>query len=195
MASPARRIAVAPTILGDLQGREGLLAGRAARQERERALTVTAALTEALHHLGARQEEAGKAYVASVTAQKAADAMPIPKLSEPAQAAVAAIATAGSGDERDKAWTAVQADAGIAGELARFSGAMKQRFGAEGVRAMLRAVPQAVVHASVPAAYQGALQEVARATAAVTAGEQAQARETQSLAEAQRLSEGKRLKM
>jgi hypothetical protein len=50
-------------------------------------------------------------------------------------------------------------------------------------------------HASVSDAHREALQQVARAMRAVTAGEQAQARETQKLAGAQRLSQGRRLKM
>jgi hypothetical protein len=130
-------------------------------------------------------------------AQKTADATPIPKLSEKAEAAVDAIAAAGSDTERAKAWTALQADANVAGELARFSAAMKQRFGVDGLRVMLRAAHagQAVAHASVLAAYRDVLQQVVRAAAARWAGEQAQVRETQKLTEAQRLSQGRRLKM
>jgi hypothetical protein len=137
------------------------------------------------------------AYVAAVTAQKAADATPVPKLSEKAKAAVAAIAATGSSEERAKAWRVAQADADVADELKRFSAAVVRRFGAEGVRAMLRAAHagQAVAHASVLAAYRDVLQQVVRAAAARWAGEQAQVRETQKLTEAQRLSQGRRLKM
>jgi Ti-type conjugative transfer relaxase TraA len=197
LTSTALRIAAEPTVLGELQGRDGLLAGRAARAERERALKVTAALVASLNRLGERQAEAGKAYVASVEAQRAADATPIPKLSDKAEAAVAAITAAGSSEERAKVWRAAQADENVAGELKRFSAAVRQRFGADGVRTMLRAAHagQAVAHASVPDVYRDALRQVARAMRAVTAGEQVQARETQKLAEAQRLSQGRQLKM
>jgi hypothetical protein len=158
---------------------------------------VTVTLTDSLRRLGDRQAEAGKAYMASVEAQRAADATPIPKLSNKAEAAVTALAAAGSSEERAKAWTAVQADADVAGELKRFSAAMKQRFGADGVRAMLRATNagEVLAHTSVSDGHQDALRQVAGAMRAVTAGEKAQARETQKLAEAQRLSQGRRLRM
>ncbi len=158
---------------------------------------MTAALVAGLNRLGERQAEAGKAYVASVAARKAADATPIPKLSEKAEAAVTAIAAAGSEPERTQAWTAAQADAGVAEELKRFSAAVVRRFGGDGVRAMLRAAQagQGMAHPSAPDAHRDALRQVAKAMLAVRTGEQAQARETQSLAEARRLSQGRRLKM
>lgn len=197
LTSTALRIAAEPTLLGALQGRGGLLAGRAARAERARALRVTVTLTDSLRRLGERQAEAGQAYVAAVTAQKAADATPIPKLSEKARAILAALAAAGSSEERAKAWRAAQADAGIAEEFKRFSAAATQRFSPEALRAMGRAAHagEVLAHASVPAAHREALRQVAKAVVAVRAGEQAQVRETQTLNEAQRRSRGLRLKM
>jgi hypothetical protein len=62
---------------------------------------------------------------------------------------------------------------------------------------MLRAAHagEAMAPASMPVEHWDALQQVARAMLAVRAGEQAQARETQTLTEAQRLRQGRRLKM
>ena len=92
--SAARRIAAEPSTLGELQGRTGFLAGAAARAERARAETVAGALAENVRRVGEAEASAEQAYRASVEAQRRADAVPIPALSERAHAALQAIASA-----------------------------------------------------------------------------------------------------
>ena len=130
-------------------------------------------------------------------AQRAADATGIPRLSAAAEAAVSALAAAKDDRARAKTWRAVQGDKQVAGELRAFSAAVEQRFGEEGVRAMLRAGDRPrVVHApSVAPEQRAALDQVAGLTAALKAGERAGAAAAQREAESERQAQRRGLRM
>ena len=67
-------------------------------------------------------------------AQRQADATPVPKLSERAQAAVATLAAAPDQKVRAELWRGITTGA----ELRQFPAAVQQRFGDDTVSAMLR---------------------------------------------------------
>ena len=102
------------------------------------------------------------------------------------------MAAAGTEQVRGEAWRAVQADKSVAAELERFGAAVEQRFGAEGVRAMLRAAGRAgaVASASVAPEQRPALDRVAQLTATLKQGERAGAGLAQR--EAEREHQGQR---
>jgi hypothetical protein len=89
------------------------------------------------------------------------------------------------GRERATAWRAAQADQGVAGELRAFRAAVAQRFGDEGVRAMLRAGrwPDVAPAASIAPEQRSALGRVAELIVAVNTGERANASLNQREAE------------
>lgn len=86
---------------------------------------------------------------------------------------------------RGEAWRSVQADKQVAGELRAFGAAVKQRFGEESVRAMLRAGgrPGAIVASSVAPEQRPALDRVVGLTVALKAGERTGAMAAQREAE------------
>jgi len=73
-----------------------------------------------------------------VEAQRKADATPIPKLSEQAQASVATLATATDEKAQVALWRGLISDKTIDAEPRQFTAAVQQRFGDDTVRAMLR---------------------------------------------------------
>ncbi len=119
--------------------------------------------------------------------QRAADATGIPQLSAAAEAAISVMVATQDGGERATAWRAAQADHGVAGELRAFGAAVAQRFGDEGVRAVLRAGrwPDAAA-ASITPEQRPALGRVAELIVAVNAGERANASLNQREAESER---------
>ena len=120
--SGARRIAAEPSTLGELQGRTGLLAGSAARAERARAEIVVGALADNVRRVGEAEASAEQAYRASVEAQRRADAVEIPALSERAHAALEAIATARGHTAQAEAYETLRADQDLRKESARVRG-------------------------------------------------------------------------
>ena len=92
---------------------------------------------------------------------------------------------------------AVQADEVLAGELRSFGAAVEQRFGAKGVRAMLRAEghPGAVAAASVLPEQRADLDRVAGLTIVIKAGKRAGTALDQREAESQRQGERRGLRM
>lgn len=191
--SAASRVAADPLQLGELRGKEGLFVGGRARAEREAAQRAVGAIGPSLGRIGAAEARAERTYRTGVEEQRAADATGIPRLSPAAEAAIGAIAAGKDEAARAVAWRAVQRDERVAGELRGFGAAVKQRFGEEGVRAMLRAggCPGAVTALSVAPDQRTALDQVAGLTAALKAGERAGAAATQREAE----SERRRLRM
>ncbi len=137
--SVAARLAREPEQLGELQGKVGWLASAAAKQERAAAERAAGALPGSLERVGEAQGRASRAYRASVEGQFAADAVGIPRLSATAEATIGALRVAADDGVRAQAWRAAQQDERIAAELGAFQEAVKQRFGDEGVRQMLRA--------------------------------------------------------
>lgn len=129
--------------------------------------------------------------------QRAADATGIPRLSAAAEAAVSAMAVAKDETVRAAAWRAMQAHTQVAGELQAFRVAVEQRFGEEGVRAMLRVEgrPGAVAAASVMPEQRPALDKVAGLTTALKTGERAGAAAAQREAESERQGQRRGVRM
>src|SRR5271165_7129596 len=174
--SAAARLAREPEQLGELRGKLGIFAG-AARQEREAALHAAGAMPDSLTRIGRAVGAAERTYRESVEAQLAADATGIPRLSARAEAAIGAVTAANDDASRRAAWNAAQADPDIRAELVAFRAAVEQRFGAEEVRAMLRAEGRAGAARLPGMAYeQRAVDHVAQVIAALRQGERAGAR-------------------
>jgi len=195
--SAAARLARGPDQLGELRGRLGWLASDAAKQERANAERAAGALPGSLTRIGTAEGWAERAYCGSVEGQRAADTAGIPRLSPAAEVAIGAVAAAGDEQVRGAAWRAVQADTPVAAELARFGAAVERRFGAEGVRAMLRAEGRAgaVTSASVTPEQRPALDQVAQLTATLKQGERAGAGLAQREAERERQGQHRGLRI
>jgi len=195
--SAAARLAREPEQLGELRGKVGWLASGVAKQERANAERAAGALPGSLTRIGTAEGWAERAYRGSVEAQRAADAAGIPRLSPAAEVALSAVAAAGTEQVRGEAWRAAQADKLVAAELERFGTAVEQRFGAEGVRAMLRAEGRtgAVTSASVAPEQRPALDKVAQLTATLKQGERAGAGLAQREAEREHQGQRRGLRM
>jgi hypothetical protein len=148
--STAARIAQDPTQLGDLRGKVGFFAGSRAKAERGDAEQAADAIAPGLERIGAAEARAVQNYRTSVQAQHKADATPIPKLSERAEAAVTTLAAATDEKAQAALWRGMTSDKTIAAELRQFSAAVQQRFGDDTVRAMPRSGGTPVEAASVP---------------------------------------------
>ena len=168
--STAARVAQDPTQLGELLGRTGIFSGARARTERAMAEAAAGAIAPSLERIAATEARAALTYRASVEAQRKADAIPIPKLSDRAEAAVVALAAAPDEKARAALWRSVTADTAVGGELRRFSDAVQQRFGEDAVRAMRREGGLAQVP-SVARQHQAALSAVSRSVQVLGQGE------------------------
>jgi hypothetical protein len=113
-----------------------------------------------------------------VEAQRQADATPIPKLSERAQAAVATLATATDEKAQVALWRGMTSDKTIGAELRQFSAAVQRRFGDDTIRAMLRSGGAQVEAASVPRQHQAAFAAVSRTVHTLKEGEYANVRQS-----------------
>ncbi len=195
--SAAARVAREPEQFGELRGKEGFFAGAKARAERETAQRVASAIGPSLERIGAAEAHAERGYRTGVEAQRAADATGIPRLSAAAEAAVGAVIAAKDDHTRSEAWRAVQADKQVAGELRVFGAAVEQRFGEEGVRAMLRVGgrPGTIASSSVAPEQQSALDRVAVLAVTLKAGERAGAAAAQRQAESERHGQRRGLRM
>ena len=195
--SAAARTAADPLQLGELRGKEGLFAGAKARAEREAAQRAAGAIGPSLERIGEAEARAERSHRTGVDAQRTADATGIPRLSAAAEAAIGAVAAAPDEKARAGAWRAVQADERLADELRVFGTAVEQRFGEEGVRAMLRAGgrPGAVTEPSVTAEQRPDLDRVAELTVTMKAGERANASLAQRQAESERQGQRRGLRM
>ena len=127
--STAARIAQNPTQLGELLGRTGLFASARAKTERAMAEGTAGAIAPGLKRIAAAEARTALTYRDSVAAQRKADAIPIPKLSERAEAAVATLAAAADDKARAALWRSVMADPALGPELQHFSDAVQRRFG------------------------------------------------------------------
>jgi len=132
-----------------------------------------------------------------VDGQRAADATGIARLSAATKAAIAAVQAAPDEKARANVWQAVQKDDRVAGELRVFGTAVEQRFGEEGVRAMLRAGgrPGAVTVPSVRPDQRPELDRVAELTTTLKAGERTAASVAQRQAESERQGQRRGLRM
>jgi hypothetical protein len=197
-ASAARRIESDPTQLGAYAGKTGLFAGAAAQEERANAVRVAESIGPGLARLGEAEGSSARDYRSDVERQLQADATGAPKLSERARAAIGVVRGAKTDKERADAWKATTSDKAVAGELTAFAAAMEKRFGADGVRAMVRAdQPGAKAFeggASVAPAERQAAAEAGRAMAAVKRGERALGNVGQAERSVEREKQGARLK-
>ena len=91
--------------------------------------------------------------------------------------AIDAASAAKTDRERAEAWKAATSDKAVAGELTAFAAAMEKRFGADGVRAMIRSEQAGAKAfdggASVATADRQAVAEAGRATSIIKSGERA----------------------
>jgi Ti-type conjugative transfer relaxase TraA len=176
-ASAARRIERDPAQLGDYAGKTGLFAGGTAKEARANALRVAEAIGPGLARLGEAEVFSARDYRAGVEKQLQADATGVPRPSERAQAAIGVVRAAKTDKERAEAWKATTSDKAVAGELTAFAAAMEKRFGADGVRAMVRAEQVGAKAfeggASVAPAQRQAIAEAGRATSIIKSGERA----------------------
>jgi len=195
--SAAVRVAADPLQLGELRGKEGLFAGAKARAEREAAKRAAGAIGPSLERISEAEARAERSYRTGVAAQRKADATGIPHLSAAVEAAIGTMAAAKDEKTQGEAWKTVQANERVAGELRAFGSAVEQRFGEEGVRAMLRAGgrPGAVTAASATPEQRQALDRVAELTVAVKAAERAGAFAAQRQSEAERQGQRRGLRM
>jgi hypothetical protein len=171
--STAARLRPDPSQLGALHGRSGLFAGRWTKLERAGALGAAGGVASHLKSIGAAEAKAALAYRESAEAQRKADATPVPKLSVRAEAVVVALTVAPDETARAALWRGLATDKVLGPELAHFSAAVRQRFGDDTVRAMLRAKGGSVDAASVPRAHRSALSSVSRAVHTLQQGERA----------------------
>jgi Ti-type conjugative transfer relaxase TraA len=181
--STAARLRPDPSQLGALHGRSGLFAGRWAKLERATAMGSANGVAFHLDNIGEAEAKAAAAYRASVEAQRAADATPIPRLSAWAEAAVTALGTVSDESARADLWRGLMTDKTLGPELARFSAAVRQRFGEDTVRGVLRS-GGSLEAASLPRAGQAALATVSRTVQTLEHGERAVRQE-----DAQRLNQ------
>lgn len=190
--SAAVRVAADPLQLGELRGKKGLFAGAKARADREAAQRAAGAIGPNLERIGEAESRAERTYRTGVEAQRAADATGIPRLSAAAEAAIGSVRAATDEKARAAAWRGAQADERVSGELRAFGVAVEQRFGEDGVRAMLRARGRqgAVTAPSVAAEQRPALDWVAEVTTLMQAGERAVA--SLALREAESPRQGQR---
>jgi hypothetical protein len=177
LTSTAARIAQDPRQLGELLGRTGLFAGARAKQERAVAEGMAGAIAPNLERVAEAEARATQSYRNSVEAQREADAIPIPKLSGRAEAAIPTLAAATDDKTLAALWRRVTADPALGPELQRFSKAVLQRFGAETVRAMLRSPGGLAEAPSVAREHQPVLAGVSRTMHTLNQGEFADSRE------------------
>ena len=191
--STAARVAQDPTQLGDLLGRTGLFASASARTERAMAAGTAGAIAPGLERIAAAEARAALTYRDSVAAQRQADTIPIPRLSERAEAAVATLAAATNDKARAALWRSVTGDTALGDELRRFSDAIEQRFGEETMRAMLRSEAGLAEAPSVAREHQGALAAASRTVRTLKQGEHADISEAvrERLAQRRELGRGR----
>jgi len=193
LTSTAARLAQDPEQIGPLRGKLGFFAGARARAERATAERVAKAVVSALDHIARAETKAAQAYRGSVEAQRQADAVVIPKLSGRAEAVVTKLTQARDDTVRAAVWRGLTADAGVAQEVAGFREAVRQRFGDDAVRTMMRSYGGSIEAPSVRPEHRAALGVVSRTVHVLSAGEFA--RESQVRAErlAQRQALGRGL--
>ena len=168
--STAARIAPDPAQLGPLRGKTGFFAGRQAKEDRLAAERAAWAIAPALDRIAAAENRAAQTYRSDVDAQRQADAVGVPKLGRRAEAAIT-LAAAPDDKARAAAWRGISEDQVVGGEVERFRKAVRQRFGDDAVRAMLRSHGGPIEAASVRPEHRAALRAVSRTVHALEEGE------------------------
>ncbi len=113
----------------------GFFASARARSDRAMAEGAAGAIAPSSEPIAAAEARAAQTYWDSVEAQCKANAVPIPKLSQRAEAAVAALAVVPDDKARAALWRSATAVMALGPELRRFSDAVQQRLGEETVLA------------------------------------------------------------
>ena len=169
--STAARIAPDPAQLGPLRGKTGFFAGRQAKADRVAAERAAWAIAPALDRIAAAENRAAETYRSDVDAQRQADAVGVPKLGRRAEAAITALAAAPDDKARAAAWRGISEDQVVGGEVERFREAVRQRFGDDAVRAMMRSGAGPIEAASVRPEHRAALRAVSRTVHVLEEGE------------------------
>jgi hypothetical protein len=184
--STAARLAQDSEQIGPLRGKLGFFAGARAWAERATAERVAKAAVSALDYIARAENTATQAYRSSVAAQRQADAVVIPKLSERAEAVVVRLTMAPDDAARAALWRGMTADADVAREVTGFREAMRRRFGEDAVRAMVRHGGAPVEAASVRPEHRAALKQVSRTVHVLSEGEFAREKQVRAERLAQR---------
>jgi hypothetical protein len=158
---------------------------------------AASAIGPSLERIGEAEARAERTYRTSVRAQRGADATGIPRLSAAAAAAVGAMCAAKDDRALGETWRAVQKDEQVAIELEAFERAVSQRFGDEGIRAMMQAARSGrdITATSVSPDQQSALDLVASITVTMKAAERAGVALAQRQAESERQGQRRGLRM
>ena len=190
--STASRVAPDPAQLGPLRGKTGLFAGRQAKADRLAADRAAWAIAPALDRIAAAENRAAETYRHDVDAQRQADAVGVPKLGRRAEKAVEALAAAPDDEARAAVWRGIAEDKLVGEEVGRFRKAVRQRFGDEVVRTMLRSRGGPVEAASVRPEQRAALRVVSRTAHVLEEGEFAREKQARAERLAQRQALGLR---
>ncbi len=121
-----------------------------------------------------------------------ADAVGVPKLGRRAEAAITALAAAPDDKARAAAWRGISEDQVVGGEVERFREAVRQRFGDDAVRAMMRSHGGPIEAASVRPEHRAALRAVSRTVHVLEEGEFAREKQVRAERLAQRQALGLR---
>jgi Ti-type conjugative transfer relaxase TraA len=124
-----RQIEQAPRSFGPLRGRDGLLAGRADRQERQAAETNVPALRRDLERYMLMREQATKRLVAEETTIRQRAGIDIPALSPAAETVLAKVRDAIDRNDLPAALGFALADRMVMAEIDALNTAVRQRFG------------------------------------------------------------------
>ena len=194
--SAAQRVSSDAGLLGELRGRERFFAGAKAREERETAMRAAAAIGPNIVRTSELEGRAAQVYCADVEKQMAADATPVPDLSEQARAALGKVAAAKDGPTRAERFQALSADPKIGREVKAFTKAVEARFGADGAREMGRTAvsDKPFQHSSVPKSGQGKLREAAKLYSGARSGKVAHRQQAEAERLTARQTQGARLK-
>jgi hypothetical protein len=195
--SASSRVFADPGVLGELRGRTGIFASRAAQDERQRATYLVTSVAAGMDGVGKAEAQAAGAHRAAVAAQLKADATGIPRLSAKAEAAVGAMRQASGDAGRAAAWRAAQSDQAVAEELRRFEQAAWRRLGEDGMRALLRGEgrAEAAAHPSVPHEQEAALGRVAAITGGLRQAEGAAERQVSAQRQQLGLQQGRGMRI
>lgn len=163
--------------IGPLRGKLGFFAGAWARTERATAWRAAKAAVFTLDYIAPGETKAAQACRSSVAAQRRADAVAIPRLSNRAVAVVTRLTTAPDEAARAAVWQGMTADAGVAREVEGFREAGWPRFGDDAVRATVRNQGWPIEVAAVRPEHRVALSTISRTVHVLEEG--AFARESQ----------------
>ena len=175
--STAARIAPDPAQLGSLRGKTGFFAGARSKADRVAAERAASAIAPSLNRIAAAESRAAQTYRSQVDAQRQADAVGVPKLGRRAEAAVTALAAAPNDKARAAAWRGISEDQVLGEEVGRFRKAVRQRFGDDAMRTMLRSGTVPTEATALRPEHRAALRAVSRTVYVLGEGEFAREKE------------------